>query len=193
MNLRFDPARDLKVRESSPPRNIRIIEIVPEQIVTKEICLPPKVYQGDVVSDPARDLLKLVVVERHRATGNIGIGFVRGFQLRTGALGSTVAHDAHNVVVVGVSDVDIALAIRELEIMRGGQVAVAQGKVKAALPLPIAGLVSDRPLDEVMRGVSALNEAAREMGCLIEAPFMTLSFLSLSPDPRIEINRSRFD
>jgi adenine deaminase len=131
--------------------------------------------------------LKIVVVERHRATGNVGVGFVRGFKLKRGAIGSTVAHDAHNVVVAGTNDADIQFAIRQLEHMQGGQVAVANGKVKAELPLPIAGLVSDRPLDEVMKRIDGLNAAARSFGCDLDAPFMTLSFLSLSPIPELKL------
>ena len=117
----------------------------------------------------------------------MGVGFVRGFKLKVGALGSTVAHDAHNVVVVGTNDADIARAIEELVKMRGGQVAVNNGKVQAELPLPIAGLVSDRPLDEVIERIAALNAAARAMGCDLDAPFMTLSFLSLSPIPELKL------
>jgi adenine deaminase len=140
-----------------------------------------------VVPDVGRDILKLVVVERHRATGNVGVGFVRGFKLRSGALGSTVAHDAHNVVVVGTNDTDIAQAIEELVKLQGGQVAVDNGKVRAELALPIAGLVSDRPLKEVIERIEALNAAARAMGCRLDAPFMTLSFLSLSPIPELRL------
>jgi adenine deaminase len=139
------------------------------------------------VADVERDILKIVVVERHRATGNVGVGFVRGFKLKQGALGSTVAHDAHNVVVVGTNDEDILKAIKELENLKGGQVAVLQGKVKAELGLPIAGLVSDRPLDEVIQRINDLNAAAKAMGCDLEAPFMTLSFLSLSPIPELKL------
>jgi adenine deaminase len=145
------------------------------------------VADGKIVSDPERDILKLVVVERHRATGNVGVGFVRGFGLKRGALGSTVAHDAHNVVVVGVSDSDIVAAIRALEEMRGGQVAVAGGKVEAALPLPIAGLVSDQPLEIVIQKIAELKSAATRLGSTLDAPFMSLSFLSLSPIPALKL------
>jgi adenine deaminase len=186
MNLRYDAPNDFHCRANSPSR-IRVIEIVPNQIVTKERVETARVENGMICSDVSRDILKLVVVERHRATGNVGVGFVRGFKLKKGALGSTVAHDAHNVVVVGVDDVDIQFAIEELEKMQGGQVALADGKVQAELPLPIAGLVSDRPLDEVTQRISALNAAARGMGCDLEAPFMTLSFLSLSPIPELKL------
>ena len=184
MNLRYSP-RDFQVKARAG--KIRVITIIPNQIVTKEIIATPKVENGLVVADPSRDILKLVVVERHRATGNVGVGFVRGFKLKNGAIGSTVAHDAHNVVVAGTNDADILRAIQELERMRGGQVAVVDGKVKAELALPIAGLVSDEPLPKAMKLIDDLNAAAHAMGCDLEAPFMTLSFLSLSPIPELKL------
>src|ERR1051325_10450357 len=186
MNLRYDASKDFEVRLDRAAK-IRVIEIVPNQIVTRQIIEPARRENGRIVADVERDILKLVVVERHHATGNVGVGFVRGFRLRAGALGSTVAHDAHNVIVVGANDEDIARAIEELEKMQGGQVAVAGGAVKAALALPIAGLVSDRPLDEVIQRMKALNEAAHVLGCDLDAPFMTLSFLSLSPIPELKL------
>jgi len=185
MNLRYAPA-DLTVRANGR-RRIKVIEIVPEQIVTRAVVSAPKIIAGQIVTDIERDNLKMVVVERHRATGNVGVGFVRGFKLRHGAIGSTVAHDAHNVVVAGTNDADILCAIRELERMQGGQVAVVNGRVTAELALPVAGLVSDRPLPEVMQRIDALNAAARAMGCDLVAPFMTLSFLCLSPIPELKL------
>jgi adenine deaminase len=185
MNLRYQPS-DFVVK-AARARKIRIIEIVPQQIVTKTAIAMAKVEDGEIMTDTARDILKLVVVERHRATGNVGVGFVRGFMLKRGAIGSTVAHDAHNVVVAGTNDADIVFAIQQLERMQGGQVAVANGKVKAELALPIAGLVSSRPLNEVMKHIDALNAAAQSLGCDLEAPFMTLSFLSLSPIPDLKL------
>lgn len=169
------------------PGKIQVIEIVPDQIVTRAAVAEPKIEGGSVVSDVTRDILKMVVVERHRATGKVGVGFVRGFKLRRGAIASSVAHDAHNVVVAGVDDADIALAIRSLERMQGGLAAVADGKVLAELPLPVAGLVSDLPLNEVIAGMDALNAAAHSLGCDLAAPFMTLSFLSLSPIPELKL------
>ena len=186
MNLRYNAPGDFKVRLKRAAR-IRVIEVVPNQIVTRQILVKPRAEGGEVVTDIERDLLKLVVVERHHATGNVGVGFVRGFKLKSGALGSTVAHDAHNVIVVGANDADIACAIEGLVRMQGGQVAVSNGKVQAELPLPIAGLVSDRPLQEVIARSAALDAAARAMGCQLEAPFMTLSFLSLSPIPELKL------
>ena len=185
MNLRYQPG-DFTVRAGGG-RRIKVIEIVPQQIVTRTAIVTPKVEDGEIVADTERDILKLVVVERHRATGNVGVGFVRGFKLKRGAIGSTVAHDAHNVVVAGTNDSDIRCTIQQLERMQGGQVAVANGKVKAELPLPIAGLVSDRPLAEVIKGIGDLNIAARAMGCELTVPFMTLSFLSLSPIPELKL------
>ncbi len=185
MNLRYRPA-NLEVAAQGEAQ-IKVIEIVPQQIVTKQVLVAPKVSAGKVSADLERDILKLVVVERHRATGNVGVGFVRGFNLKRGALGSTVAHDAHNVVVVGVNDADILCAIAALEQLQGGQVAVSNGQVQAELGLPIAGLVSDQPLEEVIRRMDALNAAAQAMGCGLDAPFMTLSFLSLSPIPELKL------
>jgi adenine deaminase len=185
MNLRYQ-VRDLEVKAARAGK-IRVIEIVPNQIVTRQIIVAPKVENGRVVPDIGRDVLKLVVVERHRATGNVGVGFVRGFQLKDGALGSTVAHDAHNVVVVGTNDADICRAIQALEQLQGGQVAVRKGRITAELGLPVAGLVSDRPLEQVIERLDALNAEAGAMGCKLEAPFMTLSFLSLSPIPELKL------
>ncbi len=185
MNLRYRPT-DLEVAARTTGQ-IRVIEIVPEQIITKQALVSPKTTGGKVVTDVERDILKLVVVERHRATGNVGVGFVRGFNLKKGALGSTVAHDAHNVVVVGVDDADIICAIEALDQLQGGQVVVREGRVVAELGLPIAGLVSDRPLEEVISRMEGLNTAAQALGCDLAAPFMTLSFLSLSPIPELKL------
>ncbi|MBA3272424.1 MAG: adenine deaminase, partial [Chthoniobacterales bacterium] len=186
MNIRFRGAEDVTV-EAEGAKKIKVIEIVPEQIVTNEISVAPRIEEGRIVSDPANDVLKLVVVERHNATGNVGVGFVRGFGLQRGALGSTVAHDAHNVVVVGVNDSDIVATVAALQKMGGGQVAVENGQEIAALPLPIAGLVSDRPLPEVVEKIESLKAAAAELGCTLPAPFMSLSFLSLSPIPALKL------
>ena len=185
MNLSYRP--ESLQAPAHGAKKIKVIEIVPQQIITKAISVEAKIDGDQLVSDTARDVLKLVVVERHRATGNVGVGFVRGFKLRCGALGSTVAHDAHNVVVVGTNDADILATIAALEKMRGGQVVVAGGKIQAALPLPIAGLVSDQSLETVIAQSAALNAAAAELGCPLPAPFMTLSFLSLSPIPELKL------
>ena len=185
MNLHYAP-KDFVVKASGN-RKIRVIEIIPQQIVTREVIVSPKIVDGEIVADPSRDILKMVVIERHRATGNVGVGFVRGFKLKNGAIGSTVAHDAHNVIVAGTNDADIMHAIRELERLQGGQVAVANGRVKAELPLPIAGLVTDQPLPRAIKLIDDLNAAAHALGCDLVAPFMTLSFLALSPIPALKL------
>jgi len=185
MNLHYSP-KDFVVK-ANDKKKIRVIEIVPDQIVTKEVIAPAKIEDGEVVADTVRDILKMVVVERHRATGNVGVGFVRGFKLKRGAIGSTVAHDAHNVVVAGTNDADILFALQQLERLRGGQIAVAGGKVLAVLPLPIAGLVTNQPLPKTMKLIDDLNAAAHKLGCDLTAPFMTISFLSLSPIPALKL------
>ncbi|MCL4531975.1 MAG: adenine deaminase, partial [Actinobacteria bacterium] len=163
------------------------IEIIPRQILTRRVDVEPR-REGDVIlPDVERDLLKLVVVERHRATGNIGLGLVKGFGLKRGAIGSSVAHDSHNIVVAGASDQDICAAVREIETMQGGLVCSVDGQVVASLPLPIAGLVSAEPLETVVAKVGALERAARELGCAVEAPFSILSFLSLSVIPELRL------
>ncbi|MGD1087591.1 MAG: adenine deaminase [Verrucomicrobiota bacterium] len=185
MNMRYSP-ENFTVKANGT-KKIKVIKIVPQQILTKTDIVSPKIENGEIVADTTRDILKLVVVERHRATGNVGVGFVRGLKLKSGAIGSTVAHDAHNVVVTGTNDSDILFAIQELDRLQGGQIAVVDGKVKAELPLPIAGLVSDRPLKEVIKRIAGLNAAAHTLGCDLDAPFMTLSFLSLSPIPELKL------
>src|SRR5690606_4864528 len=127
------------------------------------------------------------VVERHRATGNIGLGLVCGFGFRQGALASSVAHDSHNIVCVGNGESDIHAAVKAVENMNGGMAAVKKGEVLASLPLPVAGLMSDRPLEEVARGWDSLRTAARAMGCRLPEPFMALSFLALPVIPELKI------
>jgi adenine deaminase len=165
----------------------RVIGLVPGQIVTGSLVEEPTVRTGEAIADPARDLAKIAVIERHLATGRIGLGFVRGFGLQRGALASTVAHDAHNVVVVGMSDAAMAFAVRRLANLGGGIVAVDGSEVVAELPLPVAGLLSDEPLAEVVSRSRALVAAARELGCTVEAPFQLLAFLALSVIPSLKL------
>ena len=165
----------------------RVIGLVPDQVVTEEVVEEPTVVDGHAVSDPGRDLAKIAVIERHHGTGRIGLGFVRGFGLQSGALASTVAHDAHNVVVVGVDDNDMARAVQRLVELGGGIVAVESRGVKAELPLPVAGLLSDAPLADVVDHSRACNEAAAALGCTVATPFLTLSFLALSVIPKLKI------
>ncbi|MFN2468440.1 MAG: adenine deaminase [Gaiellaceae bacterium] len=165
----------------------RVIGLVPGQIVTEALVEAPRVEEGFAVADPERDLAKIAVVERHLGTGRIGVGFVRGFGLRRGALASTFAHDAHNIVVVGVSDEDMALAVGCLAELGGGIVAVAEREVRAELPLPVAGLLSDAPLEEVIERSLGAVAAAVELGCTFPAPLQMLAFLALSVIPKLKL------
>jgi adenine deaminase len=165
----------------------RVIGIVPGQIVTDSLVDEPAHRAGEAVADAGRDLAKIAVIERHLGTGRVGLGFVRGFGLERGAIASTVAHDAHNVVVVGMNDASMAVAVRRLANRGGGIVVVDGADVLAELPLPVAGLLSDAPLDEVVAASRAVVEAARSLGCELEAPFQHLAFLALSVIPSLKI------
>jgi adenine deaminase len=165
---------------------MRVIQVVPDQIVTEAAADAPKVANGEAVADVERDLLKIALIERHTGSGRVGIGFVRGFGLKLGALASTVAHDAHNLIVVGTDDESMRAAVEVLIDMKGGQVAIA-GREVAALPLPIAGLMSDRPIAEVAEAVRRLQQMAHRMGSRLDDPFMTLSFLALTVIPALKI------
>ncbi|TML47975.1 MAG: adenine deaminase [Actinobacteria bacterium] len=165
----------------------RVIGLVPDQVVTESLVEEPTVRDGEAVADPPRDLAKIAVIERHLGTGRVGLGFVRGFGLERGALGSTVAHDAHNLVVVGTNDADMARVVEQLGELGGGIVAVDDGEVLAELPLPVGGLLADLPLAEVVERSRACTEAAERLGCRGATPFLTMSFLALSVIPRLKI------
>jgi adenine deaminase len=165
----------------------RVIGLVPDQIVTEALVDEPTVRDGEAVAHPERDLAKIAVLERHLGTGRIGLGFVRGFGLRRGALGSTVAHDAHNIIAVGVDDEDMARAVQRLAELGGGIVAVDEGEVLAELALPVGGLLSGAPLAEVVERSRACTETAERLGCIGATPFLTMSFLALSVIPSLKI------
>jgi len=165
---------------------VRVIDIVPDQIVTRRSTAEATVVDGEAVADPTRDLLKLAVIERHSGSGRIGIGFVRGFGLKLGALGGTVAHDAHNIIVAGADDDSMRQAVDLILEMRGGLVAVA-GREVATLPLSIAGLMSEEPIEIVADQLRRLLTTARRMGCPLTDPFTTLSFLALTVIPELKL------
>ena len=165
----------------------RVIGLVPDQVVTENLVEEPATADGAAVADPGRDLAKIAVIERHLGTGRIGLGFVRGSGLERGALASTVAHDAHNIVVVGMSDEDMARAVQRLGELGGGIVVVDTGEITAELPLPVAGLLADAPLSDVIEQSLACNDAARALGWSGATPFLTLSFLALSVIPSLKI------
>ncbi len=168
-------------------RRARVIELVPGQIVTKCRLMDVKSENGRVVSDPAQDILKLVVVERHKASGRVGKGLVSGFGLKSGAIASSVAHDSHNIICVGADDADMMVAVKTVVEMGGGLVVVSAGKIEASLSLPIAGLMADEDIDTIRQKTLLLNNAARTLGMRVEDPFMILSFLALPVIPEIRL------
>jgi adenine deaminase len=166
---------------------VRVIEIVPGQLITIAREEQPPVRDGHVVAEPGRDLAKIAVVERHHETGRVGKGLVRGFGLRAGAFASTVAHDAHNVVIVGVTDEDMSACAARLQEIGGGIVVARDGAIRGELALPVAGLLSDQPVEDVVARLEQLQDMLREQGVRDSAPFMTLSFLALSVIPALKI------
>ena len=175
------------LRIPGKPGLIEVIGIEPGQITTKHLQEEASIKDGEIVADPERDLLKLVVIERHHASGKVGLGIVKGFGLNKGALASSVAHDAHNLVIVGVSNSDILRAARVLEEIGGGFACVVNGEVRAKVPLPYGGLVSPLPANELVKQLHALDAAAAELGCSLQHPCMALSFLSLSVIPSLKL------
>jgi adenine deaminase len=165
----------------------KVIQFLPDQIITKKVMGKILLREGVAHPNIKEDILKIVVIERHKATGNIGMGFVQGFGLKKGAIGSSVAHDSHNLVIVATNDQDIFKTVEVIQSMRGGLAVVSDGKVLASLPLPIAGLMSEASVSQVNLQVEALHRAAKNLGCKIPDPFMTLSFLSLPVIPELKI------
>jgi len=178
-------AEDFAIPAAGP--GTPVIGVTRGKIVTerRQADLP---YRGGLRhADPARDLLKVAVLERHGKNGNIGRGFVQGFGIRGGALASSVGHDSHNVCVLGDSDADMAVAANRLIALGGGFVAVSDGEIRAELALPIAGLMSDQPFETVTQGLKGLRTAVGEMGCVLDEPFVQLAFLALPVIPHLKI------
>ena len=166
---------------------IRAIQVIPGQLLTEALVVDGRVVGGCLEADAARDLAKVAVVERHHATGRVGAGFVTGTGLKRGAFASTVAHDAHNIVVVGMDDASMAACVARLAEVGGGIVVAVDGRAVDELPLPVAGLMSDRPVEAVAADLRRLEGRLRELGVHLDSPFMALSFLALSVIPRLKI------
>src|SRR6202158_3604192 len=169
------------------PKRIRVIRVIPSQLLTGIELIEPTARDGYIVADPKRDLVKIAVLERHHASGRVGLGFATGVGLKRGAFASTVAHDAHNVVVLGVDDADMAACALRMAEIGGGIVIAERGRVVEELPLPVAGLMSDQPLAVVHERMRSMEARLVEMGVTMNAPFMTLSFLALSVIPELKI------
>jgi adenine deaminase len=166
---------------------VRVINVIPDQIVTRQSTEPAPIAGNQLVSDPSRDLIKIAVLERHTGSGRIGVGMVRGFGLKHGALASSVAHDSHNIIVAGATDFDMHTAAEAVVAMEGGLAVAAGGRVVARLPLPVAGLMSLEPVQAVSDAVDRLVHAASELGSSLKDPFMTLSFLALPVIPELKL------
>ncbi len=185
--VNLGPVDEISFRIPSGPKRIRVIRVIPGQLLTGMDTAEPSVRDGQLVADPSRDLVKIAVLERHHATGRVGLGFASNVGLKRGAFASTVAHDAHNVVVLGADDGDMAACAARLAEIGGGIVIAEGGKAVEELPLPIAGLMSDRPLAEVHERLRSMERRLATMGSTMASPFMTLSFLALSVIPELKI------
>jgi adenine deaminase len=161
--------------------------MTPSQLITRSFVEEVTVQDGLAVADPNRDLLKIAVIERHLASGNMGKGFIRGFGLKRGAIASSVAHDSHNIVVIGTNDKDMLQAVRAIIAMRGGLSIVENEQVLGRLPLPIAGLMSDQPLGQVRNTLNRLLDIAGDLGSTVRDPFMAMSFMALPVIPELKL------
>jgi adenine deaminase len=175
------------LRLTTSGKEMPVIQVVPGQIITRKRFEKVKNVDGNIMADIDHDILKLVVVERHKATGNIGLGLVSGFGLKNGALASSIAHDSHNIIAVGTNDEDIFTAIKEIERLQGGLVVASGGKVSASLSLPITGLLSPEPLESVVAQLETLEKLAKDSGTRLPSPFATLSFLALPVIPEFRL------
>jgi adenine deaminase len=185
--VRIKPPMGKSLKITAVDMTYPVIEIMPGQIVTRKLMEDVQVVDGAVMADAERDILKLVVVERHKASGNVGVGLVKGFGLKKGALASSVAHDSHNIIAVGANDLDILKAIEEINRVQGGLVVCANLEILASLPLPIAGLLSPEPLDVVVSQHEVVEKTAASLGNLPPAPFSILSFLALPVIPELRL------
>jgi adenine deaminase len=189
-NVREKGVHEFAVKDKN--NKVNIIEAVDGQLVTNRVLGKPKVVDHWLVSDPLRDILKIVVVNRYMNSPP-AIGFVKNFGLKKGAIGSSVAHDSHNIICVGVDDMDICRAVNSIIRNKGGISAVC-GDTERVLPLPVAGVMSDLTFAEVSRGYTDLDRFAKELGSHLKAPFMTLSFMALLVIPEIKLSdRGLFD
>jgi adenine deaminase len=178
-------ALDLRIED--PGTDVRVIGLVPGQIVTEHLVEDLAAHDGQLVADPTAGLAKLAVIERHRGTGNVGLGFLRGLGSLNGALACTIAHDHHNLIAAGGDDESMRTAISEVVRLGGGAVVARGGEVLSGLPLPFAGLISDRPLSEVRGQLDELAAVARRCGCDHPDPLMALSFVALEVIPSLKL------
>ena len=183
MNPKRIKEKDIIIKDTG--KKIRVIEVFYDTVLTKELITEPTVEGGLVVADPYRDIMKLVVIDRYRGE-NFTVGFIKGLGIKRGAIGTSVGHDSHNIAIVGENGSDIVLALQELRKMGGGLVVVNNGEVLSKLPLHIAGLMSDKPLEEVVKAINKIDKSSKLLG-IDRDPFMTLSFVQLPVIPAIRM------
>lgn len=197
INLAEISLERLKVKTSTEGKHkVHVIGVTADSIVSQHLTktMEAQAYQCDggteyeIKADPDRDLLKVAVLERHHALGNIGLGFVHGLGIKGGAISSTVAHDSHNLVVVGDNDADMLVCIKEIKRLGGGLIVVSNGKIKASVALPVCGLVSDRSLEEVSESIAQLYKEAAKLGSKLKRPFMSLAFMTLPVIPQLKLS-----
>lgn len=177
---------DLKVRAGKG--KIRVMGIRRDSIITDTLLMEPEVRGDEVVSDTGRDIIKIAVIERHHATGRVGLGFINGLGLKKGAFATTISHDSHNIIVAGENDADMLLAVEKIKKMGGGIAVTAENRVLGSLPLPYGGLMTDAPIGETARTLQDLHQIARQQnGVKVPDPFMTLAFMSLAVCPELKI------
>jgi adenine deaminase len=185
VNVKWLEEKDFRIPDEGG--SARIIEARPGSIITGSSLERPAVEGGYCLADPSRDIAKIFVIERHNGSGNIGKGFIRGLGLRRGAVGSTVSHDSHNMIIAGVDDASIFKAARRLNAMKGGFVIAVGDEIIAELALPVAGLMSDKSADEVLKALAAFERFFKDEGVPGDSPLMTLSFMALPVIPSLKI------
>lgn len=197
INLAAVSLDKLKIKTKAPGKHkVHVIGVTAGSIVSNHLkeTMEAQAYQHDglneyeIKADAKRDILKVAVLERHNALGNIGLGFVHGLGLKGGAIASTVAHDSHNLVVVGDNDEDMLVCIKEIERLGGGLIVASGGQVKASMALPVCGLVSDKSLPEVSASIANLYEEANKLGSKLKRPFMSLAFMTLPVIPQLKLS-----
>jgi len=184
LNVRWS---DIDFAVAARGRRLRVIGCTPGELVTEDLTMEAAIENGNAVADTGRDLLKMAVIERHHATGNVGTGFVKGLGLSRGAIAGTVAHDHHNLVVIGCDDESMRTAVEAVAEAGGGQAAAEKDRVLARVALPIAGLMSSRPASAVGDDVRSLKRAAKSLGSPAPDPFTTMSFLALEVVPFLKL------
>lgn len=172
-------------KKESGTTDVHVIDLIPRQIINHHIVKEMQVKDGVILTDVEQDILKLAVVERYGKNGNVGIGFVHGFRLKKGALAYSMSHDHHNIVVVGTNDEDMSAAVNEVARLNGGLAVACEGRILNSMELPIGGLMSEKSAEEVMAQLDILNADAKMLGCEMDAPFMSLSFISLPTVPEL--------